>query len=280
MKPGTDRKRTRGRPRAFDLEDRAGTVRALDRALLLLAALARQDSATLTELARDVGIPPSSAHRLLMTLQAHGYADFDESTNLWMVGIEAFRTGNAFARRMNVIDAARDVMATLVEETGETANLAIPDGGDVVFVCQVESTNPVRASFAAGARTPMHASGIGKAFLATRPRMEVEGLLRSHGLASFTDNTRTAPANLFQDLEASRARGWAFDDEERHAGMRCVAAAIFDPYGEAIAGVSISGPSARFTPQAVEAFGSLVGRAAARITEHIGGRLPDSASRA
>lgn len=270
MDGSRERKRTRGRPRA-DSDKPRGTVQALERALVLLRALARVDKATLTELALATGMPPSSAHRLLTTLQGHGFVDFDEATNLWMMGIEAFRTGNSFLRRMNVVDAAREAMRALVDETGETANLAIPDGGEVVFVSQVECSNPVRAFFSAGTRTPMHASGMGKALLALMDRRDLERLLQQTGLPGFTEKTHTAPAGLFADLDRVRQRGWALDDEERHPGMRCVAAAIVNARGVGVAGVSVSGPTARLDEETVGAFGPLVRRAAARISERIGG---------
>jgi len=273
-------KKTRGRPRNAVSDKSGGTVQALNRGLSVLAALAKQDKATLTELAMTTGMPPSTAHRLLMTLQVHGFTDFDEATNMWMVGVEAFRTGSSFVRRTSVAEAARDVMHDLVEATGETANLAVADGAEVVFVYQVETSNPVRAFFGPGARAPMHSSGIGKALLAQRARKDVERLLQRSGLPELTANTHTTADALFTDLDAIHARSWSFDDEEGTLGMRCVAAPIFDAMGNAIAGVSVSGPSARLNDNAVGEFGPIVRRMADRITERIGGVRPkvDSAA--
>lgn len=272
--PDGEYKRNRGRPRSAGADKGAGAVQALQRGIVLLGVLARDDKATLTELALATGMPPSTAHRLLMTLQAHGYTDFDEATNMWMVGVEAFRTGNSFLRRTKVAEAAREIMRDLVAQTGETANLAVADEGEVVFLSQVECPNPIRASFPAGARTPMHASGIGKAMMATLERAEVERLLQKTGLSEFTQNTLTSPGALFDDLATIKQRGWALDDEERHPGMRCVAAPVFNHYAEAVAGLSISGPVTRFTNDAVGEFGPVVRRAAARVTEAIGGKPP------
>jgi IclR family acetate operon transcriptional repressor len=267
-------KRGRGRPRSADPE-RAGGVQSLERALALMSALAREDSATLSELALRTGTPPSTAHRLLMTLQTSRYVAFDEASGLWSVGVEAYRTGAAFLRRTNVVDAAREAMRGLVAQTGETANVGVPDGGEVVFVSQVETSHPIRAFFGEGARSPMHASGIGKALLAAMPRAEAERRLRGVGLAEFTPKTLAAPKALFADLDAVRERGWALDDEERNLGMRCVASAIFNAHGEAVAGISISGPAARLPLDAVGEFGPVVRRAAASVTERIGGVTPD-----
>jgi IclR family acetate operon transcriptional repressor len=245
-----------------------------------MSALARDDHATLTELALRTGTPASTAHRLLVTLQQARYVAHDEATGLWSIGVEAFRTGSAFIRRTNVVDAAREVMRALVSQTGETANLGVPDGGEVVFVSQVETSHPIRAMFGEGARSPMHASGIGKALLAAMPRAEAERRLQRIGLAEFTPKTLSSPRALFADLETTRARGWALDDEERNLGMRCVAAAIYNAHGEAVAGISISGPAARLQHDAVGEFGPVVRRAAEAVTEKIGGVAPGAESAA
>ncbi|MEO0821371.1 MAG: HTH-type transcriptional regulator BhcR [Pseudomonadota bacterium] len=274
MDDTTPRKRARGRPRSASAEAPASTVQALDRSILLLRALAKEGRATLSELALTVGMPASSAHRLLVTLDTHRLVDFNERTQEWMIGVEAFRIGSAFLQRDNLVEIARDVLTRLVEETGETANLGIADQGEVVFLSQVDTQNPIRAFFRAGTRVPMHSSGIGKALMAALDRPRVETILQSHGLPAFTDKTLAKPDALFADLERTRARGWAFDDEERFAGMRCVAAPVFNAHGEAVAGVSISGPSIRFDEHSVAEKGARVRRAADELTELTGGDRP------
>ncbi len=266
-------KRPRGRPRTLSKVNPGSTIRALDRGILLLRALARDGAVTLTDLALSVGMPPSSAHRVLTTLQKHSFVELDEPTQQWTIGIEAFRVGSAYLARNNLIDAARKVMRPLMEETGETANIGIADNGDVVFVSQIETYSPIRAFFRPGTRSHMHASGIGKVLLANMPRKNLETVLQQKGLPEFTPNSLTSPADLFTDLETIRARGWSLDDEEHYTGMRCVAAAIFNAYGEAIAGLSVSGPTVRFSDNTVLEFGPRVMRAANEVTVAIGGRV-------
>lgn len=272
MTEQTPPRRSRGRPRGSGGDTPAAAAQALDRGLHLLARLARERQATLTEIALSAGMPPSTAHRLLTTMQRHAVTEFNEDTQEWMIGIEAFRIGSAFLERTNLIEAAREIMRRLTEETGETSNLAIADDGDVVFISQIEAHSPIRAFFRAGTRGHMHASGIGKALLAELPRASVEGILQHKGLPEFTAKTLTRPDGLFEDLDATRRRGWALDDEERHLGMRCVAAPIFNPYGEAVAGISVSGPTVRFTDRTTAEFGMAVRRAADAVTERIAGQ--------
>lgn len=276
MNESTPVRRPRGRPKLAQNEAPATTVQALDRGLNLLRSLTRERAATLTELALQVGMPPSTAHRVLATLQAHGFVEFDESTQEWSIGIEAFRVGSAYLDRTNLVEASRPTMRLLTEQTGETANLAVANQGDVVFISQVESRHPIRAFFQPGTRGFMHASGIGKVLLANQPRTEVEKILQKKGCPQFTDKTITSPSELFADLDSIRDRGWSLDDEESNVGMRCIAAAIYNSFGEAIAGVSVSGPSARLDDATIPEFGPQVKRTADEITRIIGGKLPSA----
>ncbi len=267
-------KRKRGRPRLAKPESTAAKVQALDRGLQILGALARINSSTLSELALHVGMPPSSAHRILSTLHDHGFVEFDDTTQEWAIGIGAFRVGSAYLVRTNLIEAARKVMRKLMLDTGETANLGIEDNGYVVFVSQVETHNPIRAFFRPGTRGHMHASGIGKALLANMTRREVEAILQKTGMPEFTPNTLTSPKQLFADLEICAERGWSLDDEERYLGMRCVAAPIYNAFGETVAGISVSGPTVRFSGEIVQKTGPVVRDAAEAVTAMIGGKRP------
>jgi len=267
-------KRPRGRPRSVATDTKLSTVQALDRGLTLLRELAQVGSITLTDLAIQADMPPSSTHRLLFTLQKHGFVEFNETTQEWQVGIEAFRIGNTYLVRTNLVEAARKILRGLMEETGETANLGITDNGDVVFIDQIETHNPIRAFFRPGTRGHMHASGIGKSLLADMLRRDVEKILTLKGQPEFTPKTLANTDRLFADLEETRKRGWSIDDEERYSGMRCVASSIYNTFGEAVAGISVSGPTVRFPDEVIAKLGPVVKRAAAEVTNAIGGKVP------
>ena len=246
-------------------------MQTLDRALTLLDVLAQGDGIPLSDLSQRAGLAPSSAYRLLQTLAARGYAEFLERDQLWAVGVEAFRAGMAFQRRYSIASVGRRIMSDLVQAFGETANIAIFEGGEIVFVAQVESQEPIRAFFRSGERRAAHASGIGKALLAEMPRGSVERILADKGLERFTTRTLTEPAALFDELARTHVRGWALDDEERNEGMRCIAAAIFNEFGDPVAGLSVSGPVARLDDAKVAALGPIVTAGAAEITRLVGG---------
>ena len=109
-----------------------------------------------------------------------------------------------------------------MEQTGETVNLAIPDGFDVVFVSQIEASQPIRASFKGGTRTPLHASGIGKAILATWDDDRLARMTQARALQAYTDVTITSLTALNAVLATIRKTGWAVDAEERYIGMVCI----------------------------------------------------------
>ncbi len=265
-------RRARGRPRG-STDPQGGTLQSLDRALGVLTGLAQHGRSSLTDISLRLGVPTATAYRILTTLQKHGFAEFDEARQEWMVGVEAFRTGSAFLRRTTLVEASQPIMRRLMEETGETANLAVAQGSDVVFIGQVETQNPIRAFFQPGTRTPMHASGTGKALLAHMDRTRAEALVRARGLTQHTPNTLTSAEALFADLDRTRARGWSFDDQERYEGMSCIGAPIFDLSGAAFAGISVSGPTTRFTPRKVEQIGPLVRRAGEDIAAALGAAI-------
>lgn len=267
-------KRPRGRPKSQFRESTAGTLQSLDRALGVLVAVSKAGRATLTDLSLTLGIPTATTHRILTTLQKHGFVSFHDELQDWRIGIEAYRTGASFMNRTNLIEVSRPVMRELMLKTGETANLAIPDGAEVVFVEQFETNNPIRAFFARGTRTSMHASGTGKAILAAMPTDEARKRLMSSGLTAFTDRTLTTPQALFDDLAVTRERGYSYDGEERYLGMSCIGSVIHDEHGEPCAGVSISGPSSRFDLSRVPELGLTVKLAAEEITRLSGGRRP------
>ena len=256
----------RGRPKAFHDKTEQNTIRALDRAMALLQALAASDGLTLTELAQAEGESPATTYRVLTTLAQRQMVELDPRGQVWHVGPGTFRTGAAFLRRTNVVERARAPMQALMRATNETANLGIEQQGEVLFLTQVETHQTIRAFFSPGTRSAMHASGIGKALLAWMPAREPGPLDR------FTEATITDAQALARDLALTRSRGWALDNQERTEGMRCVAAPVFNAHGEPVAGVSISAPVFRLPPDALASVGARVRAAADEITLAIGGQ--------
>jgi len=263
--------RKRGRPRSFATKPGTQTtVQSLDRALDILDQLAGQTGMTLTEVATALDQSPATVYRVLATLEAREIVETDPQTQEWHIGPSAFRLGSAFLRRSGVAERSRPVMRALMEATGETSNLGIEKGGEVMFISQVETNESIRAFFPPGTLSPMHASGIGKALLSLFPEDRIDRFLRRRELIRFTDNTITTPDALRDELRMIRAQGFSFDDEEKAAGMRCVAAPIVNFYGEPVAGISISGPTHRLPAHRIGEIGKLVQDAAAEVSAGLG----------
>ncbi|KQV34957.1 MULTISPECIES: HTH-type transcriptional regulator BhcR [unclassified Rhizobium] len=266
--------KTRGRPGRKAGENAVpSSVQVLDRSLKLLELVAQADGAVLTDLADQSGMAPSTVHRLLTSLAQHGMVSHDAETGAWTIGVKAFEIGTAYLRFRKLGTISRPFLKSLMESSGETANIGIEDQGDVVFISQFESHAPMRAFFRPGRRGPIHASGIGKAILSTWQDSRIETMLKGRTLQHFTDKTRDSLPALLQDMADIRARGFSIDDEEHTLGMRCVAAPIFDEYGEAVAGISVSGPAVRLPDAKIDALGPAVRAAAEGLTKAMGGRV-------
>jgi len=247
-------------------------VQSLVRALALLNRIAESsdDGATLTELAQQVGLPASTAHRLLTTLEQERYVRFDHEGRLWSVGVQAFVTGCTFTKTRSLVGLARPHMRHLMEDGGETVNLAVEDQGEAVFLAQVECRQVMRVFHRPGSRMPLHGSAVGKAILSAASDRTVSKLLHQRGMPRLTVKTIPSPSSLRADLERVRATGYAVDDEEHAVGLRCIAAPIFDETGDVVAAISASGPMARIGDERIAQLGGLVLEASRAISADLG----------
>ncbi|WP_413206795.1 IclR family transcriptional regulator C-terminal domain-containing protein [Rhodospirillum sp. A1_3_36] len=263
----------RKRPPKGEEGERGGQVRSLVKALNILSALAEGEGGlTLTEVAQSQGLPPSTAHRLLTTLQQEGFVRFDGEHALWSVGARAFTVGAAFARDRDPVRIARPIMRRLMEDAGESVNLAVREGGEAIFLAQVECRQMMRAHTTPGTRVPLHCSGVGKALLSALGQEDFDRLISRHGLPQLTERTLTDPEVLRRDLIVSAERGYAIDDEEHAVGLRCAASVIFDEAGEPVAALSLSGPAARISDERLQRMGQMLREAAALVTGDYGGK--------
>lgn len=272
-------RRARGRPRSWGDSSGQNVIKSLDRAVDVLARLSEVGGATLTDLAADLAESPATVYRVLFTFEARGIVDFDAAAQTWHIGAGAFRIGSRFLRRTSLVERARPELRALMRDTGETANLAVAREGRVLFVSQVETHENIRAFFPPGTMSPMHCSGIGKALLAQMSEAEVAEVVAQQGLERFTRYTLVNAATLRAELGIIATRGFAIDNEEKSIGMRCVAAPIFDMNGEAVAGISISGPSSRLPDGDLAGLGARVIAAAEAVTYGIGGRAAEIGGR-
>jgi len=265
-----EEKRKRGRPKGFIDKPEQNTNQSVDRAFDILETLATTPGLSMSDVADQVGMSPATAYRILNTLEKRRLADLDPENQTWHIGSELFRLGSAFLKRSSLVERARPAMRNLMELTGETANIGIERDGEVLFLSQVETHANIRAFFRPGTRAPLHASGIGKALLSRIDRTRVDKLIPDERLTQFTIKTIFDKSKLLSELDHIKRQGWALDDEERTHGMRCIAAPVIDHLGEAIGGISISGPSERMPDEKIAWMGNAVREAAHDLSHRLG----------
>jgi DNA-binding IclR family transcriptional regulator len=248
-------------------------LQSVGSALDLLRAMADADgSIGVTEAARLLSVAPSTAHRLLTTFVAHGFAMRSPAGRGYRRGPVLIRLyGRRPIRLVLLRDAAHAVLERVSHETGETAHLSILEGLDVVGIDHVESVRPVIYRHPIGSRVPSHATAVGHALLAHSP--EAAEALIAEGLDQLTDETVPHGSALRRSLDDVRRRGYAINDRQWHPETAGVAAPILDASGEAVAALGISGPSSRLNKrEMLERLGRVARGAAAEISA----RLPES----
>ncbi|RDI71949.1 IclR family transcriptional regulator [Halopelagius longus] len=210
-------------------------------------ALQELDHPSVADVADRVGVPKSTAHDHLSTLEELDFV-VKESEG-YRIGARFLEYGGCARENMKVYRVARPVVKRLAEETGEHANLMIEEHGLGVFLYKAKGENAVTLDTRPGMRVPLQTTALGKAILAHTPREEVERILEEHGMPNVTEKTVTDPELLFEELAEVRERGYATDDEERVAGMRCIAAPVLDRNDEILGAVSVSGPMSRMNDE-------------------------------
>ncbi|MGD9529122.1 IclR family transcriptional regulator [Pseudonocardia sp.] len=214
-------------------------------ARVLKAFLTREESIGVSELARRLGLGKSAVHRLLTTLLAEGLVEQDPRTGGYRLGIVMFELGEAVKVHLDLHAAAGPVLAQLREQTGESSQVGVLDGDEVVYVDRLESAHTLRLFTETGRRVPAHCTSSGKVLLAHCSEAARERVL-ARPLPALTPHTITDPDALRAELAAIRVRGWAEAVNEREIGVASIASPIRDVRGDVVAALSIGAPVARF----------------------------------
>ena len=246
-------------------------IQAIERAVSILNAFSMDDPELgVTELADRLGLHKSTVHRFMVNLDAAGLVERTARTGRYRLGLHVFELGALVMQQMNLWDEALPFLEGLVHDTGETGHLAVLDGGEAIYIERVEARRALRVPSAIGRGYPAHATNLGKVLLADLSRERVEAIIAERGLAAYTPQTITDPAELEADLELIRRRGYAVDNEEYDDGLRCIGAPVRDHSGHVVAALGIGGPVTRITPERVEELGGLVMTAARGLSRRLG----------
>ncbi|MBV2235564.1 MAG: IclR family transcriptional regulator [Sterolibacterium sp.] len=203
------------------------------------------DPVALKQLSLETGLHLSTTHRILAAMSASGFVERAEPGS-YQLGIRLLELGNLVKSRINIRDSAMPLMQRLHREIGESVNLGIRQGDEIVYVERTSSgRSTVRVVHLVGARAPLHVTAVGKLFLVEDGAQKVHDYARRTGLPGFTPTSLTSLAALEKELDYVRRHGVAFDNEEIEQGLRCIAAPIRDDTGELVAGLSVSAPADR-----------------------------------
>ncbi|MGY1438785.1 IclR family transcriptional regulator [Streptomyces reniochalinae] len=262
MPPSAERKPTASAAQAATAPAASGGVQSLERAFDLLERMADAGGEVgLSELSTASGLPLPTIHRLMRTLVSCGYVR-QQPNRRYALGPRLIRLGESASRLLGTW--ARPYLARLVEETGETANMAMLDGDEIVYVAQVPSRHSMRMFTEVGRRVLPHSTGVGKVLLAHTPEDQVRALLGRTGMPAATEKTITTPEGFLDALGHVREAGYATDDNEQEIGVRCIAVTV--PDSPTSAAISISGPAGRVTDAATDKFVPLLHEVAADLS--------------
>ncbi len=265
-----------GRPRQAP-EVRSGNgrerVQSIGRALTLLEALRDGPGEVgIAALSKEVGLHVSTTHRLLATLVARGYARQNAETGRYALGPQSVRLAEAYLAQLDLRGLVHPWLERLSRETGETSNLVVLEGREVLYLDKVESPQSLRYFSRIGHRAPLHCTAVGKVLLAYRPRAEAEALLGQGRLEALTPRTIVAPSLFWRELQQARLQGFALDQEECEEGASCIAAPLHNAAGQVEGALSVSGPAIRLTSRRLAALAPLMRRTADEISAELGYR--------
>ncbi|HEX6468543.1 MAG TPA: IclR family transcriptional regulator C-terminal domain-containing protein [Streptosporangiaceae bacterium] len=233
---------------AGEQERGAHFVQSLARGLAVIRAFdAGSPELTLSDVARRTGLTRAAARRFLLTFTDLGYMRTDG--RLFALSPRVLELGYAYLSSLTLPEVAEPHLERLVAEVHESASMSVLDGGDVVYVARVPTSQIMRVTISIGTRFPAHATSMGRVLLAGLPDDRLDAYLAATTLRRFTPRTITSEAALRDELKRVREQGWALNDQELEEGLRSIAAPVRDYHGRVVAAVNIAAPAGRRTTE-------------------------------
>lgn len=243
-------------------------IESVDQAMKLLLTFQTQRVLRVTDVARELGIARSSAHRLLSTLAWRGFVTQDRVTKAYRAGRILVQIGLSSISDLDVRRKAHAHMEALSALTRETVNLLVLEGGGCRFIDGVEGDQPLRVGVRTGVLLPAYATAGGKVLIAELGHDELSSLY-PHGLRKVTEQTTVDLPTLEAELAVVRERGYALNVDESELGLRAVAVPIRDHVGRIVASLAISAPAARLPTKEVPKVARLLGESAELVSSDL-----------
>lgn len=236
--------------------------------LLLLERLAQAGRGLgVSALAAELGLQKSNVHRTFTTLTELGFARKDGDTGRYVPTLKLWELGAQIIGRHPIRRAAMPFMQALHQETSETVNLTVLDGGDVLYLEKIAAFYPVRATSEPGLRAPAVFPASGKVLLAALadPRPLVEAIAKR-----LPRERRIKPVELLAELKVVRKRGYAISLSGWREGINSIAAPVLDEQRQPVAAIAISGPAERMGEARLDILVEPLTNACTRIAETLG----------
>ncbi len=249
----------------------AYTVPSVSRAMRILELLAQsQRGLTLSDISRKLGLPKSSTHVLVKTLELTGYLKNSKLNGRYCFGLRLVNLSNMALENLDLREQARPFLQELMLRTGLTVHLAILEGAEAVIIEKIEAPGMLRLATWIGRRLDANSSGVGKALLAFGADETSARRIAARPLARHNRNTITSPERLVRELKKIREVGYAFEDEEGEIGFRCIGVPLYDSADRAIAAISIAGRVCQIPDERIRKLAAEVKVTAAQISAHLG----------
>lgn len=228
------------------------TIQVITRMTHLLDAIALNDeAASLKVLSAETGLHPSTAFRILASLVEEGFVARD-NTGYYQLGAKLLQLSSHVHARIDLRREAKAVLEWLRDELGETANLVVREGDEVVYLDRATTNRMMRVEHVVGGRAPLHVTAVGKLMLADGGTQACRHYAERTGLPAYTPNTITDINELIETMHTYAARGYALDKEEAEQGVGCIGVLVRDNNGNIAAGLSASFPIERFSDEWVQ----------------------------
>lgn len=242
---------------------------------MILDVLAESgEDLSLVDLEEKLDFNKSTCYRLLRTLEHHRYAEKDIGTGKYRLGSKLLELGSRAIARFDLATIGRPYLEKLRKMSGETANLGVLSGSEVVTIALAEGRHALQMSSAVGRKAPLHCSSLGKAILSLLPEPEVDTILRKYTPHAYTRHTITRRADMKVELAQIRKRGFAIDDQELEEGVKCIGAGIRNYSGRVVAALSIAGPALRLNQKRISTLVPLVVQTASEFSASLGYQCP------
>lgn len=242
------------------------SIQVIDRSVGLLDAISQYEvPVSLKILSADTGLHPSTAFRILGALMEAGFVEKDIAGH-YMLGKKLVRLAGKVRRGVDLREQALDIMEALRDAIGETVNLTVREGDEVIYIERVTSNRMMRVEQVIGSRAPLHVTAVGKLMLAELGDHFIHAYVGRTGLKAYTSHTATTEQDLLNVVHQAQTQGFAYDNEEAEEGVGCIGVLIYDGSKNVVAGLSISAPIERRK----EAWVKLVKAAGNKISERLG----------